>query len=145
MNMTWFVVVGAVAVTLLVQCPAQAQELKKISLDDVSALGLSVQADAGIKTEGSASIRITTAWPTTVCLGEVSGLDVENAQLVFKAKVKTDLEGDAFLEMWVQVGGGNYFSKGMNDPAKGKSDGRPSKPNFNSRKARSPTTSHSTS
>jgi hypothetical protein len=24
--------------------------------------------------------------------------------------------------MWVQVGGGQYFSKGMNDPVKGKSD-----------------------
>jgi len=138
MNMPWFVVVGAVAVTLLVQCPAQAQELKKISLDDVSALGLSVQADAGIKTEGSASIRITTAWPTTVCLGEVSGLDVENAQLVFKAKVKTDLEGDAFLEMWVQVGGGNYFSKGMNDPAKGKSDWKTIQTQFQFQKGQKP-------
>ena len=122
MNMKWFAGVVMVAVALLVQCSVQAQELKKISLDDVSSLGLTVQADEEIKTEGKASIKITTAWPTTVCLGEVPALDVEEAQLIFKAKVKTDLEGSAFLEMWVQVGEGQYFSKGMNDPVTGKSD-----------------------
>ena len=122
MRKTSLMVAGAVAVALLVHTSAQAQELKKLSLDDASSLGLTVQVDAGVKTEGKASIKITTAWPTTVCLGEVTGLDVEEAKLVFKAKVKTELDGDAFLEMWVQVGGGQYFSKGMNDPAKGKSD-----------------------
>ena len=38
--------------------------------------------------------------------------------------MKTQLEGagTAFLEMWAHVGGGNYFSKGMNNPIRGKSD-----------------------
>ena len=116
------VVAGIVAVALLVQTSAQAQELKKLSLDDASSIGLTIQTDASVKTEGKASVKIMTAWPTIVCLGEVTGLAVEDAKLVFKAKVKTALEGDAFLEMWVHVGGGQYFSKGMNDPAKGKSD-----------------------
>lgn len=122
MRKTSLVVAGVVAVTLLVQTSVQAQELKKLSLDDVSSLGLTVQADAKVKTEGKASIKITTAWPTTVCLGEVTGLDVEEAKLVFRAKVKTELDGNAVLEMWVQVGNGQFFSKGINDPAKGKSD-----------------------
>ena len=122
MRKSSLVVAGIVAVALLVQTSAQAQELKKISLDDASSIGLTIQTDASVKTEGKASVKITTAWPTTVCLGEVTGLAVEDAKLVFKAKVKTALEGDAFLEMWAHVGGGQYFSKGMNDPAKGKSD-----------------------
>ena len=122
MRKTRLVVAGIVAVALLVQTSAQAQELKKLSLDDASSIGLTIQTDASVKTEGKASVKIMTAWPTIVCLGEVTGLAVEDAKLVFKAKVKTALEGDAFLEMWVQVGGGQYFSKGMNDPAKGKSD-----------------------
>ena len=122
MRKTSLVVAGIVAVALLVQTSAQAQELKKLSLDDASLIGLTIQTDASVKTEGKAFVKITTAWPTIVCLGEVTGLAVEDARLVFKAKVKTALEGDAFLEMWVHVGGGQYFSKGMNDPAKGKSD-----------------------
>lgn len=122
MKKTSFVVAGVIAVVFLVQASTLAQELKKLSLDDVSSIGLTIQNDAGIKTEGKASIKITTVWPTTICLSEVSGLDIEEAKLVFKAKVKTELEGEAFLEMWVQVGGGQYFSKGLNDPAKGKSD-----------------------
>ena len=115
-------IVAVIAVAFLFHTAAQAQELKKLGLDDASSIGLTVRNDAAIKTEGMASIKITTLWPTTICLGQVSGIDVEEARLVFKAKVKTELEGDAFLEMWVQVGGGQYFSKGMNDPAKGKSD-----------------------
>jgi hypothetical protein len=41
---------------------------------------------------------------------------------LYKAKVKSDLDGSAFLEMWVQVGSGQYFSKGMNDPVSQKTD-----------------------
>ncbi|MHB8882342.1 MAG: hypothetical protein ACYC69_12645 [Thermodesulfovibrionales bacterium] len=101
---------------------AYAQQLKKLSLDVPSSLGLKIEGDAAVKVEGKGSVRITTAWPTTVCLGEVTGLNVDEAKLVFKAKVRADLQGEAFLEMWVHVGGGQYFSKGMNDPVKGKSD-----------------------
>ena len=122
MRHTSLVVAAVAAVALLAHASAQAQELKKLSLDDASMIGLTIQTDEQVKTEGKASIKITTAWPTIVCLGEVTGLDVEDAKLVYKAKVKTELDGDAFLEMWVQVGGGQYFSKGMNDPVKGKSD-----------------------
>ena len=116
------VIAGLFAVGWVASSSANGQELKKLSLDDASSIGLKVQTDATIKTEGKGSVRIETQWPTTVCLGEVKGLDVEDAKLVFRAKVRTELEGDAFLEMWVQVGGGQYFSKGMNDPVKGKSD-----------------------
>jgi hypothetical protein len=96
--------------------PALATELKKMSLDDAAILGTTIQTDLKVKTEGRASVRITTRFPTTVCLGEVSGLDVENARLVYKAKVKSDLNGVAYLEMWAHIGNGQYFSKGMNDP-----------------------------
>jgi len=99
-----------------------ADDLKKLSLDDASIIGTIIQTDSKVKTEGKGSIRITTQGPTTVCLGEVAGLDIENAMLIYKAKAKSKLDGVAFLEMWVHVGGGQYFSRGMNDPIKGKSD-----------------------
>ena len=99
----------------LVASPAWSQDLKKLSLDDASAIGTTIQTDNKVKVEGKASIKIITKWPTTICLGQVSGLDVEGATLVYKAKVKSDLDGTAFLEMWVNVAGGQYFSRGMND------------------------------
>lgn len=98
-----------------------ADDLKKLSLDDASSLGTTIQTDSRVKTEGKASIKITTQHPTTICLGEVVDLDVENAKLIYKAKVRSELDGIAFLEMWAHVDGGWYFSKGMNDPIKGKS------------------------
>lgn len=116
------IIAVSVTVGLVVCASANAQDLKKLSLDDASSIGLKVESDAAVKDEGKASVKITTAWPTTVCLGEVTGLTVDEAKLVFTAKVKTELEGGAFLEMWVQIGSGQYFSKGMNDPVTGKSD-----------------------
>ena len=111
-----------IMVFVLVSGMAMAEDLKKLSLDDVSTIGTTIQTDTKIKIEGRSSVRITTKHPTTVCLGEVLGLDVENARLLYTAKVKSDLDGIAYLEMWAHLGGGQYFSRGMNDPIKGKSD-----------------------
>ncbi|HXZ38624.1 MAG TPA: hypothetical protein VEL68_21520 [Thermodesulfobacteriota bacterium] len=121
--------------------PALAQELKRISLDDASNLGLQIQSDSTVKVEGKASIKITTKWPTTVCLAEVPGPDIENAMLVYKAKVKSDLQGQgtAFLEMWAHVGGGQYFSRGMNDVVQGKSDWKTIQTPFMFQKGQKPT------
>ena len=99
-----------------------AEDIKKISLDDTSTIGLKIETDTKVKAEGKGSIKITTAWPTIVCLAEVKHLNIENAKLVYKAKVKTDLNGNAFLEMWCHVEGGQFFSKGMNSTASGKED-----------------------
>jgi hypothetical protein len=102
--------------------PVMAEDLQRLSLDDASAIGTTIETDAEVKAEGTGSIRITTKHPTTICLGEVAGLDVENAKLIYQAKVKSELEGVAFLEMWAHVGGGQYFSRGLNDPIQGTSD-----------------------
>ena len=75
-----------------------AGELKRLSLDDISSLGLRIQTDSKVKTEGEGSVRITTQWPTTICLGEVSGLNVENARLIYRAQLKSDIDGVAFLD-----------------------------------------------
>jgi len=109
-------------VSLLICAPSWAGEIKKLSLDDASTIGLRIQTDSMIKVEGKGSVKITTLWPTIVCLGEVTGLNIENAKLIYTARVKSELEGTAFLEMWAHVGGGKYFSKGMNNPIQGKSD-----------------------
>ncbi len=117
---------------------ADAQDLKKLSLDDASALGLKIETDAGVKAEGKASVKITTLWPTNVCLGEVAGLDVEGASLVYRARVRSDLDGSAFLEMWVHVGGGQYFSRGLDNPIQGKSDWKTLRTPFHFQKGQKP-------
>ena len=95
----------------------------KLDLDDASSLGTTVSRDPKVKQEGNGSIKITTLWPTTICLGEVEGLNVENGQLIYRAQVKSEnLEGTAFLEMWCHVGGGQYFSRGMNSVVTGTMD-----------------------
>ena len=111
-------------VLLLVCYPAFAEDLVKLSLDDISSLGLTIESDPRVKVEGQSSIKITTRYPTTVCLGEVSGLDLENATLIYSARVKSQLDGTALLEMWVQVDSGRYFSRGLNSTVKGNSDWR---------------------
>jgi len=110
------------ALLTLIAGLARAEDLKKLSLDDASVIGTTIQTDTQVKAEGKGSIKITTQWPTTICLGEVASVDIENAKLVYKAKVKSDLDGTAFLELWAHVGGGQYFSRGMNDVVSRKTD-----------------------
>ena len=104
---------------------AQGNEHIKLALDDASALGTTVSTDTTVKQEGNGSIRISTIWPTTICLGEVQALDVENARIVYQARVKSEkLEGTAFLEIWCHVGEGQYFSRGMKSTVTGTMDWR---------------------
>ena len=94
---------------------ALAVDLKKLNLDHASVIGPTIETETLVKAEGKGSVKITTRWPATVCLGEVGDLEVENATLIYNAKVKSDLKGTAYLEMWAQVGSNQYFSRGMND------------------------------
>jgi hypothetical protein len=123
---------------LLISSPALAGELRRLSLDDASTIGLKIRTDSKIKVEGKSSVKIITLWPTTVCLGEAAGIDIENAKLVYAARVKSELEGAAFLEMWAHVGGGQYFSRGMNDTVKGKSDWKTIQTPFRFQKGQKP-------
>jgi hypothetical protein len=93
----------------------RAEVLKKLSLDAASSATPRIEVDTQVKAEGQGSLKITTQWPTTICLGEIVAPDVENAKLVYAAKVKTALAGSAFLEMWAHVGGGQYFSRGVDE------------------------------
>ena len=114
---------AATALLILTANLAGADDLKRIDLDDPSSLGMQIAADTKVKVEGKSSTKITTCWPTSVCLGVVSDLDVENAKLIYRAKVKSDLkEGNAFLEMWALLAGGNYFSRGLNSTISGNTD-----------------------
>ena len=112
----------AMFIVLFICSPSVAGELTKLNLDDKNDLGLKIENDSSFKMEGKGSIKISTLWPTTVCLGQVTELDIENARLIYKADVKSQLDGSALLEMWVHLGGGQYFSRGLNSTVTGNSD-----------------------
>lgn len=107
---------------VLMATPILADDLATLSLDDASTIGTTIQTDTKIKVEGAGSIKISTLHPTTICLGEVDGLDIGLAKLLYSARVKSDLDGSAYLEMWAHVGGGQYFSRGLDNQVKGKAD-----------------------
>lgn len=118
------ILVSAMALFILLM-PLQvswAEEVARIPLDSLDHLGLRLQIDPAQKTEGQGILKIETLWATSVCLGQISDVNLDNTQLVFSARVRTQLEGEAFLEMWCHFGDKAYFSKGLNHPAKGNSD-----------------------
>ncbi|MGD2098692.1 MAG: hypothetical protein PVG35_14005 [Desulfobacterales bacterium] len=121
-RLTGWVATGAI-ICLLAIAPVGASEILKLNLDRADALGTIVSADQKVKFEGNGSIRVSTKWPTTICLDQISELNVENTRLVYQAKIKSEnLEGTAFLEMWCKVGSGQYFSRGLASTVSGTTD-----------------------
>ena len=57
----------------------------------------------------------------TVPLFEVSDITIENSTLIYQASLKSEnLDGKAYLEMWVRLPGkGEFFSRGLDRPLTG--------------------------
>jgi hypothetical protein len=74
-----------------------------------------VEFDAGTSSDGSGSIKITATDSATVRLYEVGDIDVENARLVYRARIRTDgVQGQVYLEMWCRFPGqGEFFSRAL--------------------------------
>jgi hypothetical protein len=80
--------------------------------------------DRNIFAEGTGSLRITATEPITVRLFEVGDVDVENARLVYQAKLRTEnVEGQVYLKMWCHFPeAGEFFSRGLETPLMGTLD-----------------------
>jgi len=111
---------------LILGCSLSAQdvvELKKFPLDSLDGVLTrnGVQLDKQNSSDGKGSLRIIASQPLTVRLFEVSGIDVEDARLIYRAKVRTEnVEGMAYLEMWCHFPGkGDFFSRGLQTPLSG--------------------------
>jgi hypothetical protein len=112
---------GFVLAVVLLLCGSSgtAEVIKQLPLDNAAELGTVIELDESIP----GALKIRSLWPTTICLGEVSSLDIDEARLLYRARVKAQLsEGMAYLEMWCHVNGADYFSRGKNLPAKGVTD-----------------------
>jgi hypothetical protein len=103
-----------------------ALDLRTYPLDDASGVltRSGVDPDKEITADGGGSLRLTAAEPTTFRLFETGDIDVENARLIYQAKLKTaDVDGEVYLEMWCHFPGkGEYFSRALHAPLSGTVD-----------------------
>lgn len=83
-----------------------------------------IEIDKTITSDGNGSVRITASKPTTVNLYETGDVDIENSQLIYKAKLRTqDVEGHVYIEMWCSFPGkGEFFSRALQSPLSGSNE-----------------------
>ena len=111
---------------LLAGCSKKAPEetlIKAYPMDSLDWLlsQTGVEIDQKVSSDGKGSLRISVSQPTTVRLFETSVPDIDNATLIYRAKLRSeDLEGKAYLEMWCHFQGkGEFFSRGLQNPITG--------------------------
>ena len=106
------------------QAPTTAAvELKHFSLDSLEEVRATTGSslDPKVSADGRGSLRVDAKEPMTVPLFEVTDVSVENATLIYQASLQSEnLDGKAFLEMWVRIPGkGESFSRGLDRPIRG--------------------------
>lgn len=111
---------------VLVGCSEPSQdvmELKRFPVDSLEGIMTQsgVQFDKEVSSDGNGSLKIIATEPTVVRLFELGDIDIENARLIYQAKVRTEgVEGQVFLEMWCHFPGkGEFFSRGLQTPLTG--------------------------
>ncbi|HEU4929858.1 MAG TPA: hypothetical protein VFU38_08505 [Candidatus Krumholzibacteria bacterium] len=80
-----------------------------------------VQLDNAISSDGNGAARVHVDGPTTIRLYETGDLDIEQARIIYEAKLRTEaVEGPVYLEMWCSVPGkGEFFSRALQSPLTG--------------------------
>jgi hypothetical protein len=84
-----------------------------------------VTSDTLHRTEGGASIRVRTRWPTVINIGEETRMAaVAGGLLEFRANLMTRaLQGTAYLEMWCHFADGSrYFARGLDSTVSGSAE-----------------------
>jgi hypothetical protein len=119
-------VLGLCVAFILVGCskaPQEVVEVKRFPIDSLEGIMTQsgVQFDKEVSSDGNGSLKIIATEPTVVRLFELGDIDIENARLIYQAKVRTEgVEGQVFLEMWCHFPGkGEFFSRGLQTPLTG--------------------------
>ncbi len=105
------------------QSPKHITQLRRFPVDNLEGVVTrsGVQIDEKISSDGNGSLRITATEPTVVRLFEVGNVDIENARLIYQARVRTEnVQGQVYLEMRCHFPGkGEFFSRGLQTPLTG--------------------------
>ena len=128
-------------------CTKQSQqvtELKHFPLDTMEGVisRPGVEIDKDNSSDGHGSLRITATDSTVVRLFELHDIDIEDARLMYQARVRTeDVTGLAYLMMLCYFKGvGEFFSKGLQTPLKGINEWTTVQTSFSFRKGENPDT-----
>ncbi len=80
-----------------------------------------VQMDDAISSDGNGAARIHVDGPATIRLYETGDIDIEDARIIYQAKLRTEgVEGKVYLEMWCSFPGkGEFFSRALQSPITG--------------------------
>jgi hypothetical protein len=101
----------------------QTVELKHYPLDSLEGIisRSGVELDKNISSDGNGALRVTAAAPVTVRLFETGDIPVDNARIIYQARLRADnVQGQAYLEMWCRFPGkGEFFSRAMHAPLSG--------------------------
>jgi hypothetical protein len=83
-----------------------------------------VEFDRDVSSDAHGSLRITATGPTVVQLFEIDDIDIENATLIYQARVRTKaVEGKVYLEMWCHFPAKEeFFSQSLETPLTGSTD-----------------------
>jgi hypothetical protein len=107
-------------------CTKPSTEVVKLKMFPVDSMeGIitqsGVEIDKAVSSDGKGSLKITTTEPIVVRIFETGDIDVENARLIYQAKVRTEnMDGKVYLEMWCSFPGkGEFFSRGLQTPLTG--------------------------
>ncbi len=104
----------------------ETADLKHYPMDSLEGLitKSGVMIDKKITSDSNGSLRVVVDKPTTALLYETGDIDIENAKLIYQAKLRTkDIEGQVFLEMWCHFPGkGEFFSRGLESSLSGNNE-----------------------
>lgn len=108
------------------QTQDHAVELRHFPLDSLDGVltQSGVELDQQVSSDGKGSLKISSEEPRVVRLFETGDLEVEEARLLYQAKLRTEnVEGQVFLEMWCHFPGkGEFFSRGLQHTLSGTTD-----------------------
>ena len=127
MNVTWFrLMLCAALLTLVSSCSRVAMREEILFENPVSDLAgvltrSGVELDTDVSSDGNGSLKLVAAGPTTFRIFELNDIDVEDARLAYRARLRTEgVRGQAYLEMWCRIpGGGEFFSRALHAPLTG--------------------------
>lgn len=110
----------ACAAMIASSCSQQRQEvivLKQYPINTMQGIltTADVHFDPSNSSDGSGALKITAESSRTVRLYETGDIDIENARLIYSAKIRAEnLEGQAYIEMWCQFDGkGEFYSRAL--------------------------------
>lgn len=140
----YFIVSLSLIILTFCSCGIQTKstELKHFPIDNLNGTVAQsgIQIDKAVSSDGNGSIKIEASGPIVIPLYNIDDVRVDDAQIIYEAKVKSEsLNGQALLEMWcVFKDKSEFFSRGFDSVISGTSEWKTIKTVFNLRKGEMP-------